>query len=247
MKTKAFITVIALALLSVNTFAQENESRFGVELNCEVSIVSTELNGANLNTGLCFETIFQYRFMPFTSVYGGWGYTHFNANESFAGTDIDFEQTGYILGLQLKNSIKESPLSYFVRGGLLYSHIETENNDGEIISDTGHGVGFQVAGGIEEEQLLEKSKELGEYIIQGLSNLISEKSIVKEVRGRGLMLAIELKRNAQQVYENLLNKGFIVAKRPNSEVLRMDPALTIERQLIDLLIENLKEIFEKNE
>lgn len=61
------------------------------------------------------------------------------------------------------------------------------------------------------------------------------------------MLAIELKRNAQQVYENLLNKGFIVAKRPNSEVLRMDPALTIERQLIDLLIENLKEIFEKNE
>lgn len=87
--------------------------------------------------------------MPFTSIYGGWGYTHFNANESFAGTDIDFEQTGYILGLRFKKSIGDSPLSYFVRCGLLYSHIETENNDGEIISDTGHGVGFQVAGGLE--------------------------------------------------------------------------------------------------
>lgn len=149
MKTKGFITLIAIALLSANTFAQENEKRFGVEINSEVTIVSSDLNGADLNTGIGFETIFQYRFMPFTSVYGGWGYTHFNANESFAGSDIDFEQTGYILGLQFKHSIGESPLSYFVRGGLLYSHIETENNDGEIISDSGHGVGFQVAGGLE--------------------------------------------------------------------------------------------------
>jgi hypothetical protein len=42
-----------------------------------------------------------------------------------------------------------SPVSYFVRAGALYCHIETENNDGDIISDTGHGVGYQVAGGIE--------------------------------------------------------------------------------------------------
>lgn len=149
MKTKLFLTITLIVNLALTIFAQENESRFGIELNSEVSIVSTDLNGANLNTGLGFETIFQYRFMPFTSVYGGWGYTHFNANESFAGSDIDFEQTGYIVGLQFKNTIAESPLSYFVRGGLLYSHIEVENNAGEIISDTGHGVGFQVAGGIE--------------------------------------------------------------------------------------------------
>jgi opacity protein-like surface antigen len=149
MKTKLFLTITMIATLTLTSVAQENDKRFGVELNGEVSIVSTDLNGANLNTGLGFETILQYRFMPFTSVYGGWGYTHFNANESFAGTDIDFEQTGYILGLQFKNSIGESPLSYFVRGGLLYSHIEVENNAGEIISDTGHGVGFQVVGGVE--------------------------------------------------------------------------------------------------
>jgi opacity protein-like surface antigen len=149
MKTKGLFVVLALVLFSISMMAQENEPRFAVEVNGEVSIVSTDLNGANLNTGLGFETIFQYRFMPYTSVYGGWGYTHFNANESFAGADIDFEQTGYILGLQFKNAIGSSPLSYFLRAGLLYSHIETENNDGEIISDTGHGVGFQIAGGLE--------------------------------------------------------------------------------------------------
>jgi acetylornithine aminotransferase len=108
-------------------------------------------------------------------------------------------------------------------------------------------VASEVIAIIEEEQLLAKSQELGHYLIQGLGKLVSEKSIVKEVRGRGLMLALELKRDAQQVYEKLLSKGFIVAKRPNAEVLRIDPALTIERQIIDLLIENLKEIFAKIE
>lgn len=95
---------------------------------------------------------------------------------------------------------------------------------------------------IEEEELLEKGRKLGEYLIQRLRNLVGEKSIVKEVRGRGLMLIVELRRNAQQVYESLLSKGFIVAKRPNAEVLRLDPALTIDLQTIDLFISNFEEI-----
>lgn len=149
MKTKTFLSIMLAILVSATTFAQDNEKRFGVELNGNVSFVSSDLAGANLNTGLGFETILQYRFMPYTSVYGGWGYSHFNADDSFAGSDTDFEQTGYILGLQFKHPIKTSPVSYFLRAGLLYSHIEMENNNGEIISDTGHGVGWQAAAGIE--------------------------------------------------------------------------------------------------
>lgn len=149
MKARLFLTLMLTAVISFSGIAQENEKRFGVEVNGEVSFVSSDLNDASLNGGLGFEAILQYRFMPFTSVYGGWGYSHFNAEESFAGSDIDFEQTGYILGLQIGHSIGASPISWFVRGGLLYSHIETEDNTGTIISDTGHGVGYQVAGGIE--------------------------------------------------------------------------------------------------
>jgi hypothetical protein len=149
MKTKSFLIIMWAILVSATTMAQDNEKRFGVELNSEVSFVASDIAGASLNTGLGFETILQYRFMPFTSVYGGWGYSHFNAGNSFAGPDTDFEQTGYILGLQYKRPIGNSPVSYFVRAGALYCHIETENNDGVIISDTGHGIGWQVAGGIE--------------------------------------------------------------------------------------------------
>lgn len=149
MKTKAFLSIMWAILVSATTMAQDNEKRFGIELNGEVSFVASDIAGASLNTGLGFETILQYQFLPFTSVYGGWGYSHFNAGDSFAGPDTDFEQTGYILGLQYKRPVGNSPVSYFVRAGALYCHIETENNDGVIISDTGHGIGWQVAGGIE--------------------------------------------------------------------------------------------------
>jgi hypothetical protein len=149
MKTKVCLSIAFVILFFTTSLAQENEPRFGVELNGDVSFVSSDLAGASLKTGLGFEAILQYRFMPFTSVYGGWGYNHFNANESFAGSDIDFEQTGYILGLQFKHPVGNSPVSYFVRAGALYCHIETENNNGDIISDTGHGIGWQGAAGIE--------------------------------------------------------------------------------------------------
>ncbi|MFZ5430355.1 MAG: outer membrane beta-barrel protein [Bacteroidota bacterium] len=149
MKTKVFLTMVVCAFLVMGTMAQESEKRFAVELNGDVAFVSSDLAGASLNTGLGFEALLHYRFMPFTSVYGGWGYNHFNADQSFAGPDMDFEQTGYVLGLQFKRPFRNSPVSWFVRAGALYSHIETENNDGDIISDTGHGVGWQAAGGIE--------------------------------------------------------------------------------------------------
>ena len=150
MKTRVLLALM-LTIFTVCSFAQENEKRFGVEINGDVSFAISEVSGAKLNTGLGFETILLYRFMPFTSVYGGWGWNNFNADQSFAGSDVDFEETGYILGLQFKHPIGSSPVSYFARAGLLYNHIETENNEGEIVSDSGHGVGWQVAGGIEVE------------------------------------------------------------------------------------------------
>lgn len=149
MKTKAFFLFAIALLLTLNSHGQQNEKRFGVEVNGGLSFATTELNGSDLNLGAGFETVLQYRFMPNTSVYGGWGWNHFNADQSFAGADMDFEETGYLLGLQYKRQIGNSPVSWFVRGGGLLNHIETENNDGDVVSDSGHDFGWQVAGGFE--------------------------------------------------------------------------------------------------
>jgi len=149
MRTKGLIALLVLAVISLNSFAQENEKRFGFEFNSGVSMATNELGGAALNPGFGFEGIFHYRFMSNLGAYAGWGWNRFGADESFAGNDVCFEETGYVLGLQFKQPLGDFPLQYYVRVGGLYNHIETENSDGDIINDTGHGLGWQLAAGID--------------------------------------------------------------------------------------------------
>jgi hypothetical protein len=149
MKLKELVAVLLFSLLGLSSFAQPQTSRFSFEINSGPSIANKDLGGADLNIGGGFEGIFHYRIMPHVSTHLGWGWNKFSANQSFAGPDIDFEETGYIFGLQFKHPFKSNSLSWFVRASGLYNHIEIENNDGDIIEDTGHGLGFQFAGGLD--------------------------------------------------------------------------------------------------
>jgi acetylornithine aminotransferase len=100
----------------------------------------------------------------------------------------------------------------------------------------------EVIGTISDENLVERSRMLGEKIMKGLEGLKRSDSILKEIRGRGLMIAIEFTRDAELIQKELIKKGFIVAKRSGHEVLRIDPALTIEEKDIDAFIRSLNEI-----
>ncbi len=149
MKTKGLFALFVLTVLSINGIAQENDKRFGFELTTGASFATSKPGDTKLDPGFGFEGIFHYRFMTHTGVYGGWGWNRFGAENSFAGSDVCFEETGYVFGLQSKHSIGTMPLSYYLRAGGLYNHIEIENADGDIIGDTGHGLGFQLAAGID--------------------------------------------------------------------------------------------------
>jgi acetylornithine aminotransferase len=106
----------------------------------------------------------------------------------------------------------------------------------------GAAVAKEVIEIISEEKLLDKSSELGEWLMSSILQLDPQKKLIKEVRGRGLMIIVEFERNAQTIYEELLKHGFIVAKRPNAEALRMDPALTVEKETLELFLKELQEI-----
>jgi len=149
MKTKVIFTLMVLAIFTKTIFAQENEKRFGFEVSTGASVATKKLGGSTLNPGVGFEGIFHYRFMPHIGVYGGWGWNKFGADESFAGNDVCFEETGYVFGLQFKHPIGERATSYYFRAGGLYNHIEIENEDGDVTNDSGHGLGWQLAGGFD--------------------------------------------------------------------------------------------------
>ena len=149
MKTKVFFTLALTTLLTLTSYSQEKENKFGFELSGGPSLATRELAESKLEKGLGFEGILHYRFMPHTGAYAGWGWNRFSAESSFAGNNTDFEETGYVIGLQFKHPIDGLLSSYYLRAGALYNHIEIENNNGDIIGDTGHGWGFQLAAGVD--------------------------------------------------------------------------------------------------
>lgn len=148
MKTKGLVLTMFI-LLSLSSFAQESEKRFAFEFNSGASLATNKIDGDSYNLGFGYEGVFHYRFMPHLGVYAGWGWNSFGSDNSFAGKDVCFEETGYVTGLNFKHPIGTSKLAYYVRAGALYNHIETENADGDVINDSKHGFGYQLAAGLD--------------------------------------------------------------------------------------------------
>ena len=149
MKTLKLVTFILVTFAVSVTQAQDRSSKFSFELNAGPSYATQSLAGSDLKLGVGFEGLLHYKFIPHLGVYAGWGWNKFASDETFEGIEADFEETGYQFGLQYSHPIRSSGTSWFVRAGGLYNHIEVEDPDGEIVGDTGHGLGYHAGTGME--------------------------------------------------------------------------------------------------
>ena len=87
---------------------------------------------------------------------------------------------------------------------------------------------------------LENVRRMGDYFTTRLKDLKSEHSIVKEIRGRGLMIGMELNVPGQKIVEKCLEKGAII-NCTHDTVLRFVPPLVVEEKDIEHLIRILDE------
>jgi ornithine--oxo-acid transaminase len=93
-----------------------------------------------------------------------------------------------------------------------------------------------------EEKLPERSAELGAYFLDKLRTLRSPD--LKEVRGLGLWIGIELHSKARPYCETLKEQG-ILCKETHDRVIRIAPPLTITREEIDWAFERIRKVIEK--
>lgn len=140
-------TVIFIFMISLVASAHA-QKKWSLDLRPGVNAATKNLGNADLKTGLGFEGTFTYRMLPYLGAYAGWGWNRFSADQSFMGSQVDFEETGYCFGLQFMQNFKRSAAGYVIKGGGTYNHIETENLNGDIINNTGHGLGWQIGGGV---------------------------------------------------------------------------------------------------
>ncbi|MBN2046102.1 MAG: ornithine--oxo-acid transaminase [Anaerolineales bacterium] len=93
-----------------------------------------------------------------------------------------------------------------------------------------------------EEKLIENSAELGEYFIEQLAEIPSPH--VKEVRGRGLLIGVELKESAggaRRFCEALQERG-ILCKETHQTVIRFAPPLVINKETLDWALPHIREV-----
>ncbi|UCG34665.1 MAG: aspartate aminotransferase family protein [Candidatus Omnitrophota bacterium] len=95
---------------------------------------------------------------------------------------------------------------------------------------------------IKSENLLSNTKKKGKYLLDQLNKLKKEFGVIKEVRGKGLMLGIELKGNAQPIFQEALKRKVLI-NYTHVNVLRLLPALNVKKEELDKGIKVLRDIF----
>jgi ornithine--oxo-acid transaminase len=95
---------------------------------------------------------------------------------------------------------------------------------------------------LEDENLIENAAELGAYFEERLAEINS--TLVKEVRGKGLLIGVELKPeagNARQYCEALMSEG-ILCKETHENIIRFAPPLVITKEEIDWALERIEKV-----
>jgi ornithine--oxo-acid transaminase len=105
----------------------------------------------------------------------------------------------------------------------------------------GAAVGLAALDVLLEEKLPERAAAMGDYLLQRLKSIASP--IVKEVRGKGLLVGIELdatRVTARRFVETLLKHG-VLSKDTHGTVARFAPALVVDREALDWGVDRIRD------
>ena len=134
--------ILLLLLVSTDSFSQ---NKWSIEFRPAINFPTAELGESKVRTGYGFELTGAYQFMEHLDGYVGWNFNSFKVENS----NYDLDETGYTFGLQFIHPLASSKsLSYLIKAGATYNHLEVENTDGDIIADSGHGFGYQLEIGV---------------------------------------------------------------------------------------------------
>jgi 4-aminobutyrate aminotransferase-like enzyme len=84
-------------------------------------------------------------------------------------------------------------------------------------------------------------------ILSGLEGIKDRTRHIKEIRSRGLMVALELNDDPEasftiRTHRELVRRGYVLGRRPGVNVLRLDPSLTIDQEDIEGFLETFEAV-----
>lgn len=129
-------------------------------------------------------------------------------------------------------------------GGRTIKYAQSHQND-----PLGATIAREVIRVIEEERLVDRGREIAEQLVGGLAAIKARTRHIREIRARGLMVALELHDDPEasftiKVHRELIRRGFLVGRRVGVSVLRIDPSLTIHPEDIEDFLGALEDVLD---
>lgn len=97
---------------------------------------------------------------------------------------------------------------------------------------------------IERDDLIRNALELGDYIRSAFKSTLSSIEGVKEIRGQGLMIGIELSRPCGELVREALSQGLLI-NVTSDKVVRLLPPLVMQRQEADLVVSSVSKLIKE--
>lgn len=94
---------------------------------------------------------------------------------------------------------------------------------------------------IQKEKLIKNAKEMGEYFLSKLQNLKAKYNKIVDVRGLGLMIAVELNSSGEKIVEECMKEGLII-NLIGEKIIRFLPPLIVTKKEIDKAINILNKV-----
>lgn len=145
----------AVAVTSLTAHAQpvREVSKFSIEVLADGAFPTTKLGDADLDAGFGTGANLRWRVQPHLLAYAGWEWHKFATEELVPTESIDVEETGYTFGVRFEHPFngegnRTSAPGYWLKAGGMWNHLELEDEDGELITDTKHGLGWEAGAGV---------------------------------------------------------------------------------------------------
>ncbi|WP_374166269.1 aspartate aminotransferase family protein [Arcticibacter sp. MXS-1] len=166
------------------------------------------------------------------SVQCGYGRSGKFYSHDFAGVEADI----YTMAKGMGNGFPIAGISISPKFKASYGMLGTTFGGNHLAC----AAGLAVLEVIQQDQLMKNAEETGAYLISQLKTFDK----VREVRGRGLMIGIDLPEELSHVKKELLFKHHIFTGESKPNVLRLLPALNLSREHADRFLEALKKVLQ---
>lgn len=140
-------TALAFTVAPVPAAAQADDGdRWAFDVRGGLAFATDDLGELDLDAGIGFEGTLHLHLYEHVWAYAGWDWFHFSS-ETASGEEIDAEDTGYALGLRWDHS-RPGNVGAWLRAGIVVDHVELEDEEGDLVGDSDHTVGWEAGAGL---------------------------------------------------------------------------------------------------